>query len=83
MYVEYIFEALFMDFFCYRWLPSSTNLLPPNASHQVGVGALVLNNQGDVLVVREKNGELIQIHRFPFHLHAKYEVQFCACSCRC
>ena len=40
-----------------RWLPSSVNQLPGNASHQVGVGALVINDQGDVLVVREKNGE--------------------------
>lgn len=32
------------------------NQLPPNASHQVGVGALVLNEEGDVLVVREKHG---------------------------
>lgn len=34
------------------------NQLPPNASHQVGVGALVLNEKGEVLVVREKHGEL-------------------------
>eukprot|EP00752_Nemacystus_decipiens_P017182 g15392.t2 len=40
------------------WLPSTANQLPGNASHQVGVGALVLNDQGDVLVVRENNGEL-------------------------
>lgn len=41
--------------FC-RWLPPTENQLPGNASHQVGVGALVLNDDGDVLVVREKNG---------------------------
>lgn len=40
-----------------RWLPDTKNQLPPNASHQVGVGAFVLNDKDEVLVVREKNGE--------------------------
>lgn len=40
-----------------RWLPSTTNQLPPNASHQVGVGAMIVNDAGEMLVVREKNGE--------------------------
>ncbi|CAM9201160.1 unnamed protein product [Ectocarpus sp. 12 AP-2014] len=49
------------------WLPSTANQLPANASHQVGVGALVLNEDGDVLVVREKNGPLrgTGIWKFP------------------
>ena len=29
--------------------------MPPYATHQVGVGALVLNDAQEVLVVREKN----------------------------
>lgn len=41
-----------------RWLPSTTNQLPPNASHQVGVGAMIVNDAGEMLVVREKNGEI-------------------------
>ncbi|CAN0333965.1 unnamed protein product, partial [Ectocarpus sp. 4 AP-2014] len=50
-----------------RWLPSTASQLPANASHQVGVGALVLNEDGDVLVVREKNGPLrgTGIWKFP------------------
>ncbi|GAX76310.1 hypothetical protein CEUSTIGMA_g3756.t1 [Chlamydomonas eustigma] len=41
------------------WLPvDAPNTLPPNASHQVGVGALVLNEKGEMLVVQEKNGPL-------------------------
>ncbi|BFI23128.1 hypothetical protein MPTK1_Vg00240 [Marchantia polymorpha subsp. ruderalis] len=32
--------------------------LPSNASHQVGVAAFVLNDQGQVLAVQEKNGPL-------------------------
>ncbi|CAN0059472.1 unnamed protein product, partial [Laminaria digitata] len=40
------------------WLPATASQLPPNASHQVGIGALVLNSDGEVLVVREKHGEL-------------------------
>jgi hypothetical protein len=38
-----------------RWLPEDEeNKLPPNASHQVGVGAFVLNERREVLVVQEK-----------------------------
>lgn len=35
-----------------RWLPATENKLPPNASHQVGVGAFVLNERREVLVVQ-------------------------------
>lgn len=35
-----------------RWLPDTENKLPPNASHQVGVGAFVLNERREVLVVQ-------------------------------
>lgn len=41
-----------------RWLPDSEDKLPPNASHQVGVGALVVNERREVLVVLEKSGPL-------------------------
>eukprot|EP00899_Mesostigma_viride_P021911 jgi/Mesvir1/29721/Mv00951-RA.2 len=42
-----------------HWLADDKpNHLPTNATHQVGVGALVFNRQGDVLVVKEKNGPL-------------------------
>ncbi len=41
-----------------RWLPDEPSTLPPNASHQVGVGACVINAQGLVLVVQERNGPL-------------------------
>lgn len=41
------------------WLPTdSENKLPPNASHQVGVGAFVLNERREMLVVQEKTGPL-------------------------
>eukprot|EP00798_Chlamydomonas_sp_ICE-L_P004891 gene4891-34657_t len=40
------------------WLPDTPNTLPPNASHQVGVGAFILNEKREVLVVQEKNGPL-------------------------
>ncbi|KAJ3680578.1 hypothetical protein LUZ60_016856 [Juncus effusus] len=36
------------------WIPEGPNLLPRNASHQVGVGGFVINNQNEVLVVQEK-----------------------------
>jgi len=37
-------------------LPDSPNTLPANASHTIGVGALVTNSEGKVLLVREKSG---------------------------
>ncbi|CAL1161920.1 unnamed protein product [Cladocopium goreaui] len=39
-----------------KWLPDSPNTLPANASHTVGVGALVTNSEGKILLVREKSG---------------------------
>lgn len=39
------------------WLSESENTLPPNASHQVGVGC-VLERQGRLLCVQEKYGPL-------------------------
>lgn len=42
------------------WLSPSPNQLPPNASTQVGVGAIVLNpnNKSQILTVKERNGLL-------------------------
>ncbi|KAK3415323.1 hypothetical protein EUGRSUZ_H00871 [Eucalyptus grandis] len=40
-----------------RWLPEETlDTLPANASHRVGVGAFVLNDKREVLVVQEHSG---------------------------
>ncbi|CAN1223193.1 Nudix hydrolase 2 [Linum perenne] len=40
-----------------RWLPEHLpDTLPINASHRVGVGALVVNEKNEVLVVMERNG---------------------------
>jgi 8-oxo-dGTP pyrophosphatase MutT (NUDIX family) len=41
-----------------KWLPgdSEENHLPPNASHQVGIGAFVMNGEGKVLLVQERRG---------------------------
>ncbi|KAE8690204.1 Nudix hydrolase 8 [Hibiscus syriacus] len=36
------------------WLPQGPCMLPGNASHQVGVGGFVINDNNEVLVVREK-----------------------------
>ncbi|KAK9827662.1 hypothetical protein WJX81_004616 [Elliptochloris bilobata] len=43
---------------CTHWLSLDVNKLPANASHQVGIGAFVLNKRREVLVVQEKNGPL-------------------------
>ena len=38
------------------WLHDSPSTLPANASHQVGVGAVVPNRHGEILVLKEKSG---------------------------
>ncbi|XP_062152404.1 nudix hydrolase 2-like isoform X1 [Alnus glutinosa] len=38
------------------WIPETTDTLPANASHRVGIGAFVLNSQRQVLVVKENSG---------------------------
>eukprot|EP00250_Pteridium_aquilinum_P008275 c17820_g1_i1 orf=162-998(+) len=39
-----------------HWIPESPSTLPANASHQVGVGAIVINDQNEILVVQEVTG---------------------------
>ncbi|KAL9406212.1 hypothetical protein Peur_003184 [Populus x canadensis] len=38
------------------WIPETPDTLPANASHTVGIGAFVMNNNREVLVVQEKSG---------------------------
>jgi ADP-ribose pyrophosphatase YjhB (NUDIX family) len=40
-----------------HWLSEEENRMPANATHQVGVGCVVINN-GKLLMVQEKNGPL-------------------------
>eukprot|EP01038_Epipyxis_sp_PR26KG_P012498 gene12498-16766_t len=40
-----------------NWLSEDENKLPPNASHQVGIGCVVIHND-KILLVQEKNGPL-------------------------
>ncbi|XP_040361827.1 nudix hydrolase 10 [Rosa chinensis] len=40
------------------WIPETTNTIPANASHRVGVGAIILNDKNEMLVVQEKSGRL-------------------------
>ncbi|KAL6183463.1 PREDICTED: nudix hydrolase 8 [Fragaria vesca subsp. vesca] len=37
------------------WIPEGPCMLPANASHQVGVGGFVINDNNEVLVVQEKH----------------------------
>ncbi|KAK9924332.1 hypothetical protein M0R45_032709 [Rubus argutus] len=39
-----------------RWLPETVDTLPANASHRVGIGAFIMNNKREVLVVQEIHG---------------------------
>ncbi|CAA2978284.1 nudix hydrolase 10-like [Olea europaea subsp. europaea] len=38
------------------WIPETNNAIPPNATHRVRIGAIVLNDKRELLVVREKYG---------------------------
>jgi ADP-ribose pyrophosphatase YjhB (NUDIX family) len=40
------------------WIPETGSTIPINATHRVGVGAIVLNQKRELLVVLEKNGVL-------------------------
>ncbi|CAI8615900.1 unnamed protein product [Vicia faba] len=39
-----------------HWIADSANTIPANATHRVGVGALVVNEKREVLVIQEKTG---------------------------
>ncbi|CAN4084525.1 unnamed protein product [Withania somnifera] len=48
------------------WIPHEIpHTLPANASHRVGIGAFVLNHDGQVLVVKEKSGNNTGIWKLP------------------
>ncbi|KAJ8637104.1 hypothetical protein MRB53_011371 [Persea americana] len=38
------------------WIPDTVHTLPINATHRVGIGAFVMNDKKEVLVVQEKSG---------------------------
>ncbi|XVF26227.1 hypothetical protein REPUB_Repub13aG0281000 [Reevesia pubescens] len=38
------------------WIPQGTHTLPANASHRVGIGAFVMNENREILVVQENTG---------------------------
>lgn len=40
------------------WIPDTTHTIPANATHRVGVGAVVLNEKKEILVVQENSGKL-------------------------
>ncbi|XP_047318004.1 nudix hydrolase 2-like [Impatiens glandulifera] len=39
-----------------QWIPKTDNTIPANASHRLGIGAIIFNHKGELLVVQEKNG---------------------------
>ncbi|MED6205339.1 nudix (nucleoside diphosphate linked moiety X)-type motif 2, variant 3 [Stylosanthes scabra] len=38
------------------WIPHSPDTIPPNASHRLGIGAFLINNNKELLVVQETGG---------------------------
>ncbi|XWS12968.1 hypothetical protein CRYUN_Cryun37aG0135300 [Craigia yunnanensis] len=49
------------------WIPEGTHTLPANASHRVGIGAFVMNEKREVLVVQESTGRFrgLGVWKFP------------------
>ncbi|KAL3508364.1 hypothetical protein ACH5RR_027765 [Cinchona calisaya] len=41
-----------------NWLPVIDSTIPANATHRVGIGAIIVNDKRELLVVQEKNGRL-------------------------
>jgi ADP-ribose pyrophosphatase YjhB (NUDIX family) len=40
---------------CYKWLKASPDKVPPYASHQIGVGGMVIDDDQRILLVKEHN----------------------------
>ncbi|XP_019188913.1 PREDICTED: nudix hydrolase 2-like isoform X2 [Ipomoea nil] len=40
-----------------HWLPTTASTIPANATHRVGIGAFVMNEKNEILVVKEKSGK--------------------------
>ncbi|XP_016476619.1 nudix hydrolase 10 [Nicotiana tabacum] len=40
------------------WIPETGNTIPANASHRVGIGAVILNEKRELLVVQESSGRM-------------------------
>ena len=58
------------------WLPKTVDTIPANASHQVGVGAFVMNSKREACL-------LDQFLAFPYHYIKEealiWELWFCSC----
>ncbi|KAF9589284.1 hypothetical protein IFM89_022354 [Coptis chinensis] len=39
------------------WIPETVNTIPANATHRVGIGAFVMNDKREILLVQEKSGK--------------------------
>ncbi|KAI4321720.1 hypothetical protein MLD38_035068 [Melastoma candidum] len=48
-----------------NWIPMTPSTLPGNATHRVTIGAIVLNDRREVLVVQEKKGKFRGIWKIP------------------
>ncbi|GFZ12359.1 MutT/nudix family protein [Actinidia rufa] len=61
-----------------KWIPKTNSTLPANASHRVGIGACVMNDKGEVLVVQENGGKFkgTGVWKFPTGVVDEIETQF-------
>lgn len=61
-----------------RWLPEDEqNHLPPNASHQVGIGAFIVNGKGEVLLVGRGDRDK-ETNRPSSHSHSRLDSGACS-----
>ncbi|PRP85577.1 hypothetical protein PROFUN_06366 [Planoprotostelium fungivorum] len=48
-----------------QWLPSTTSTIPSYVTHYIGVGGLVMNDNREVLCIKEKNGPIKGFWKIP------------------
>ncbi|WMV38784.1 hypothetical protein MTR67_032169 [Solanum verrucosum] len=59
------------------WIPHEIpHTFPANASHHIGIGAFVLNQDGQVLVVKEKSGKITGTWKLPTGVVDEIETEF-------
>nr|GMD38565.1 nudix hydrolase 2-like [Ipomoea batatas] len=60
------------------WIPNTPHTIPSNASHRVGIGAFVINQTGQLLVVQENNGKFKGkgVWKFPTGVVEQIDTEF-------
>lgn len=51
------------------WIPEIPHTIPANASHRVGIGALVMNDNGEVYYTASDSSIIISVFYTPYKRH--------------